>query len=242
MSTAQRPTVGTAVILPGTGSDEVFVRAVFDGALAGTGLRLVAPPPRHGASLAEHHLDALSAAADHFGPIVAGGISLGAHVAAEWAAAHPSRCAGLLVVLPGWLGDASTAPAALAAAASAAAVADGGMDAALANATRGVPPWLADELNRAWRRAGGDLVASLRVAVTRPAPTPDVLRRITVPAGVVGCVDDPVHPVGVAREWAAALPDARLRAVTFTDLNEDRAVLGHAAVAALTDRPQQTDV
>jgi pimeloyl-ACP methyl ester carboxylesterase len=222
------------VILPGTGSDEVFVRAAFEGPSSAAGLRLVAPAPRHGALLAEHYLDALSVTAERFGPVVVGGISLGAHVAAEWAAAHPSWCAGLLAVLPGWHGDSTSAPGALAAAVSADAVADVGVPTALATATRDVPPWLADELDRAWRRAGADLVASLRVAVARPAPTLDVLRRIAVPAGVVGCVDDPVHPVEVAREWAAALPRATLRTITFAALGADRAALGHAALAGLT--------
>lgn len=223
-------------MLPGTGSDEVFVHEALDGPSAAAGLRLVAPRPRHGARLAEHHLDALDAAAACYGPIVVGGISLGAHVAAEWAAARPADCAGLLAIMPGWTGAAGSAPGCLAAALSADSVARHGVDAALATATRDVPAWLAGELGRAWRRAGDDLVASLRVAVTRPAPTVAVLRRITAPAAVVGCVDDPVHPVEVAREWAAALPDAELRTITFARLGEDRAALGRAALAGLRVR------
>ncbi|HKN97867.1 MAG TPA: alpha/beta hydrolase, partial [Pseudonocardiaceae bacterium] len=72
-----RRAVRTAVVLPGTGSDEVFVEAVFGAPLAAAGLRLVAPEPCHGAELADRHLAALDAAADRYGPIVAGGISLG---------------------------------------------------------------------------------------------------------------------------------------------------------------------
>jgi pimeloyl-ACP methyl ester carboxylesterase len=211
----------------------VFVRGVFSTALAAGHLRLEAPAPRHGRDLAEHQLAALDAAAERHGRIVAGGISLGAHVAAEWAAANPGRCAGLLAALPGWLGDPASAPGALASALSADAVAADGVAVALERATAGVPRWLADELRRAWRRAGADLVESLRVAVHRPAPTADVLRGIRVPAGVAGCVDDPVHPIAVAREWAAALPSAALRTITFAELGADRAVLGRAALDGL---------
>jgi pimeloyl-ACP methyl ester carboxylesterase len=231
-----RRAVGAVVVLPGTGSDEVFVEAVFGGPVAAAGLRLVAPPPRHGAELAECHLAALDAAADRHGRIVVGGISLGAHLAAEWAASRPERCAGLLAALPGWCGDAGTAPAGLAAAASADAVDALGVAGALADAVRGVPSWLADELDRAWRRAGDGLAESLRVAAHRAAPTPRLLRTITVPAGVAGCVDDPVHPVDVAARWAESLPDAQLRTITFAEFGADRAALGRAALGGLLAR------
>lgn len=231
--TAMRRAVGTVVVLPGTGSDEVFARAAFAGPAAAARLRLVTPRPQHGPRLAEHQLAALDTAARRHGPIVVGGISLGGHVAAEWAAANPDRCAGLLVALPGWHGAAGAAPGSLAAGVSADAVAARGVDAALAGATAGVPEWLADELNRAWRRAGADLVDSLRVAVHRAAPTLAALSRITAPAGVVGCVNDPVHPVDVARQWAAALPAGRLHTITLAELGADRAVLGSAALGAL---------
>lgn len=238
--TAVRRAVGTAVVLPGTGSDEVFVREVFGTPAEQARLRLVTPAPRHGSELAEHHLAALDAAADRYGRIVVGGISLGAHLAAEWAAVNPDRCAGLLAAMPGWYGAPDTAdgtaPGSGTAAISAAAVEDDGIDAALAAATRDVPPWLAAELNRAWRRAGTDLAASLRVAVDRLAPSLELLSRITAPAGVAGCVDDPVHPIGVAARWTEALPSAELHTVTFAELGADRAALGRAALAGLVGR------
>lgn len=236
MTAVLRRAVSTAVVLPGTGSDEVFVEAVFGAPLAAAGLRLVAPEPCHGAELADRQLAALDAAADRYGPVVAGGISLGAHLAAEWAASRPERCAGLLVALPAWSGDAGTAPAALAAAASAGAVDALGVAGALAASVRDVPAWLAGELDRAWRRAGAGLAGSLRVAVGRAAPTLDMLRRIAVPAGVAGCVGDPVHPVEVAVSWTAALPSAELRTITFTEFGDDRAALGRAALAGLLAR------
>jgi pimeloyl-ACP methyl ester carboxylesterase len=238
--TAVRRAVGTAVVLPGTGSDEVFVRAVFGTPAAQARLHLVTPAPRHGSRLAEHHLDSLDEAADRYGSIVVGGISLGAHLAAEWAAANPERCAGLLVAMPGWYGAPDTAngtaPGSVTAEISSAAVLNEGVDAALAAATKDVPPWLADELNRAWRRAGDDLAASLRVAVDRPAPSLELLNKITAPAGVAGCVDDPVHPIGVAARWTEALRSAELHTVTFADIGADRSALGRAALVGLRAR------
>src|SRR5690242_16646598 len=79
-------------MLPGAGSDEVFIRSVFAGALAGAGVELVAPPPRGGADVVAGYRAALNAAP---GPLVVGGISLGAHVAARSAAVAPrGRVAG----------------------------------------------------------------------------------------------------------------------------------------------------
>src|SRR5262245_10807784 len=77
----QRP-AGTAVLLPGTGSDDVFVRAVFQVPLEAVGIRTIAPAPRPGARLAEAQLAQLDELAGD-DPILVGGISLGAHLAAE---------------------------------------------------------------------------------------------------------------------------------------------------------------
>ncbi|HEY3607897.1 MAG TPA: alpha/beta hydrolase [Pseudonocardiaceae bacterium] len=228
-----RRAVDTAVLLPGTGSDEVFVASVFAGPLADVGLAVEAPRPTVGAALAERQLAALDAAADRHGVIITGGISFGAHLAAEWAAANPDRCGGLLLAMPGWHGPPADAPGSLAARLGADAVDADGIDRALAAASSGVPAWLARELDRSWRRSGAGLAESLRVAARRPAPTLRCLAGITAPAGLAGCVDDAVHPLAVARAWARALPRAALRTITFADLGADPAALGRAALAAL---------
>lgn len=222
----------TAVLIPGTGSDEVFVRTVFDGPLAEHGIALVAPAPVPGPDLAERHLAALDEAAED-GPILVGGISLGAHLAAEWAVAHQDRCAGLLLAMPAWNGPMTDAPAGIAASASADVVDALGVDGALAEAGRETPEWLLAELDRAWRRHGAGLAASLRVAANHPAPTVATLRRLSVPAGIATCTDDPVHPLAVAARWAEALPSAMLRTTTLAEFGADRAALGRATVAAL---------
>ncbi|MGW4209344.1 alpha/beta fold hydrolase [Lentzea sp. NPDC004789] len=144
-------------------------------------------------------------------PIVVGGVSLGAHVAAAWAVRNPARCAGLILALPAWTGPANGAPAAMAAKASAEIVTRHGLDAAL----EGTSGWLRDELSRAWRGYGDQLVPHLEEAATSAAPTLDELKTLDVPTGIVGCTDDPVHPIEIAREWADAIPRAVLTTTTL---------------------------
>jgi len=228
-----RRTVGTAVILPGTASDEVFVREVFHSPLAEVGVRLVAPPPVPGPRVVEHHVAALDAAwEEHGAPVVVGGVSLGAHLAAAWAVRHPERCAGLLVALPAWNGAASTAPAVASAVAAASAIDRHGFDLVVRGAVIGVRRWLADELHRAWRRHGTDLAATLLAAADSCAPTLDELRSIGVPTGVGAFTDDPIHPLEVARRWKDALPRSALRTTTLAAMDADRTALGRATVDA----------
>lgn len=228
MSAIARP---SAVLLPGTGSDEIFVRSVFEGPLTVAGVAVITPAPSPGELVGLEFLSLLDKLA-RAGPLIVGGISFGAHLAAEWAVRNPRRCAGLLLALPAWHGQPGQAPASLAATASADLVAAQGLEAALRLSTAGVAPWLAAELARAWRRHGDRLAASMRAAAARPAPTLSALRTLDVPAGIAACADDPVHPIACAREWAEALPRAALVETTLTALGEDRESLGRAAVLA----------
>lgn len=212
-----------AVLLPGTASDEVFVSAVFARPLADAGLALVAPASRG----VREHFEALDAAWDGT-PLVVGGVSLGAHVAAAWAVRHPERCAGVLVALPAWNGAADGAAAASAARASASVVESAGVGTALT----GVDGWLGDELRRAWPRYGTRLADVLREAAGSAAPTVAELGGLTAPVGVAACTDDPIHPLEVARTWVEALPRAALRTTTLAALGADRESLGRAALDA----------
>jgi pimeloyl-ACP methyl ester carboxylesterase len=221
----------TAVLLPGTGSDDVFIRSVFAAPVTAAGVTLVAPEPVPGPDLGRRHLLSLDAAFDAHGPVLAGGISFGAHLAAEWACAHPSRCAGLLLAMPAWHGAPGDCPAAVAARHSAATVLRDGLSSALAFGPD-VPPWLAAELSRAWRRHGPGLVDSLLAAADRPAPTLPQLAALSVPVGIVAVHDDPLHPASVAAQWAATIPGAELRSISFADFSADRSALGRAAVTA----------
>jgi pimeloyl-ACP methyl ester carboxylesterase len=225
-------------VLPGSGSDEVFVRAAFAEPLRGVGVALHVVAPRRGGDVVDGYraelAAALEAALDGAGPVLVGGISLGAHVAAAWAAerraAAGSNLAGLLLGLPAWTGPAGAAPAALAARATASQVRAGGVAAAVAAARAGSPPWLADELARAWSRYGTGLAAALEAAAAEPAPDEAALRSLAVPVGIAALVDDPVHPLVEAERWQRTLPRAVHQTATLAAFGADPAVLGRAAV------------
>lgn len=234
---ADAPTAGEArntdraVLLPGTGSDEVFVRSVFEVPFAAVCVRAVTPRPVPGPMLADAYLAALDEAAGD-GPVVAGGVSFGAHLAAEWALANRDHCAGLVLALPGWHGAPGDAPGAVSARLAAELVRTRGVDGALAVATDGVPPWLATELTRTWRGYGDGLADSLAAPAERPAPTLAELATLDVPVGIAACVDDAVHPLGVAKQWLRALPQAAMCTIRFEVLGVDPEALGRAAVLA----------
>lgn len=231
MNVAEPGQADRAVLLPGTGSDETFVRAAFAAPLAAVGVRAHTPAPVPGTTLADAYLAALDeAAAD--GPVLAGGVSFGAHLAAEWALANPDRCAGLVLALPGWHGEPGDAPGAVSARYSAALVAEHGVTGALALATADVPPWLADELTRSWHAYGDGLVDSLTTAAGRRAPTLAELAGLTAPVGIAACADDPIHPASVAHEWAKALPHAAVCTTRLEIVGVDQEALGRAAVLA----------
>ena len=217
-------------MLPGSGSDEVFIRSVFACALAGVGVELVAPAPRRGPDVVAGYRAALEAAGP--GPVLVGGVSLGAHVAARWAAAAPrGRVAGLLLALPAWTGLPHAAPAAVAARRTAAQARRGGVAAAVA-ASAGAPSWLVAELGRAWAGYGAGLAPAFEAAAEEPAPTTAELAGLDVPVGVAALVDDPVHPLEVAQEWHAALPRSALVTTTLAAFGADPGALGRAAALA----------
>jgi pimeloyl-ACP methyl ester carboxylesterase len=230
MSAIPRP---AAVLLPGTGSDEVFVRSVFARPLTALGVEVLAPPPPRAEAVVPGSLALLDRiAGGRAGPLLVGGISLGCHLATEWALRNQSRCAGVLAVLPAWNGDGHDAPAALAARSSAELVERQGIESALATATAGVPPWLVAELERAWRRHGTGLAGSLRAAAVHSAPSLDGLRTLRIPVGIAACRDDPLHPAAVARRWREALPQAVLRETTLEAFGADPEAMGRMAAGA----------
>ena len=91
-----------------------------------------------------------------------------------------------------------------------------GIERVLAGITAVADPddWVLDELARGWRTYDdGLLAATLRSAASSPGPTPESLARVTARTAVVALADDPLHPVDVARCWAAAVPGARFGVV-----------------------------
>jgi pimeloyl-ACP methyl ester carboxylesterase len=233
---AKRAKPPEVVLLPGSGSDEVFLETAFGGPLRALGMTVVTPPTRSGATVVDGYLDALQRAARPGVRLVVGGVSLGAQVAARWASDRLARgatdIAGLLLTLPAWTGPPDRAPAALAAAASAVALRRDGLTATLEEIRAGAPGWLADELTRAWTRHGPGLAESLSATAAAEGPTDTELAALRVPVGLVGLTDDPLHPVGVAYHWHSVLPRSALVTSTLDALGRDRASLGRAATLA----------
>jgi len=223
----------TAVLLPGTGSDDDYVRRAFSGALNEAGAVLVTPPPQP-ERLIDGYLCALDDAA-RAGPVCVGGISIGAAVATAWALAHPGRTVAVLAALPAWAGAPGSAPAALAARYSAARLRSDGLAATTTQMRSSSPSWLGDELARSWRAQWPQLPDAMEEAAGYVAPGRADLARLTAPLAAVAAVDDPIHPLQVAVEWVTAAPRAALRTVTLEQFGADTAELGAACLAALGD-------
>lgn len=245
------PDPPVAVLLPGTASTGGFVQRAFGPALRAAGYALVTADPPRGPDLIARWWRQLDAAVRRHRPVLVGGVSLGAHLAAGWlagaragntaragnkdAGADPGAgIRGLLVALPGWLGRPGPGtPAVRAALASAERIAATGLADTLAAATGSTPGWLGVELTRAWSAyRPAELVATLRAAAASTGPTPAQLAAIDVPAGVVAFADDAVHPTATARRWAELLPRGRYLELPAGTLATDPAALGVGVVTA----------
>ena len=221
----------TTVLLPGTGSDDDYVRRAFSGPLHQVGAVLVAPRPQPD-RLIDGYQSALDDAARD-GPIAVGGVSIGAAVAAAWALAHPDRTVAVLAALPAWAGAPGAAPAALAARYSAERLRADGLAATTSQMRASSPPWLAEELTRSWRAQWPRLPEAMEEAAAYVAPSCAELSRLAAPLGVAAAVDDSVHPLQVAVDWVNAAPHAALATVTLDQMGADAAALGAACLAAL---------
>jgi pimeloyl-ACP methyl ester carboxylesterase len=238
------PAAPAAVVAHGVGSTGEFAARCWARCVQ-SGYRLVTYDLRgHGASTPvldpselalERHVADLAALVAETGARVVGGTSLGAHVAAAYAASGAPLHA-LLLAIPGWLGAGT--PTALANAAVADEVEGTGVAATLARIASdpAVPRWVVIELERSWpRHEPASLVAALRAVAAGAAPDVGALSRVGAPAGVVGLVDDPAHPFAAADAYAAALPRAALQALSLAEWGERRSILGDAALAACRD-------
>ena len=235
------PAAPAAVLASGVGSTGEFAARCWAGCVE-AGYRLVTYDLRgHGDSTplpdpADHalgrHVADLAALADATNARVVGGTSLGAHVAAAYAATGTYLHA-LLLAIPGRLGAGSDT--AIANAAVAAELAATGVTATLARiaADPAVPRWVAIELERSWPRHDPESLVAAFTAISRdPAPDRAPLARVDAPAGVVGLVDDPAHPFTAAEAYATTLPRAALESLTLAEWGERRSILGDAALAA----------
>lgn len=219
------------VLLPGSGSDDDYVRRAFSGALDGAGAILVTHRPDPGALVAGY-LEALDEAASH-GPIAVGGVSIGAAVAVNWALDHPRCTVAVLAALPPWTGGSDNAPAALAARHTADQLRKSGLAKTTATMRASSPPWLADELERSWAAQWPLLPGAFEQAASYAAPSRDDLAHLRAPMGIVAAGDDPIHPLGVGLEWASAAPQAALRTLGLEEFGPDPGRLGAQCLAAL---------
>lgn len=220
------------VLLPGTGSDDQYLERAFGEPLRAAGAHLVAVRPEP-AALLDGYVRALQQAAES-GPIAVGGVSLGAAVAAGWALAHPDDVVAVLAALPPWTGAPGDAAGAVAARHTAAELRRTGLAATTAAMRASSPPWLADELARSWQRQWPHLPEALDEAAGFIAPGTEDLGRLRAPMGVAAAPDDPIHPLQVAQQWAAAAPHAGLRTVSLDTFGADPAALGRACLDALS--------
>ncbi|MCV7108050.1 alpha/beta fold hydrolase [Mycolicibacterium chitae] len=221
------------VLLPGTGSDDDYVRRAFGPALRSVGAVLVAPAPEPGTLIAGYRRALDDAAA--VGPVAVGGVSLGAAVALAWALEHPDCAVAVLAALPAWSGDPREAPGAATARLSAHQLRSDGLAAATALMQQSSPAWLADELTRSWAGLWPALPDAMEEAAGYVAPTRAELTRLRTPLAVASASDDPVHPLHVGVEWVENAPTAALRTVTLAQIGADPSALGAACVAALRE-------
>ncbi|QBJ98271.1 alpha/beta hydrolase [Rhodococcus sp. ABRD24] len=221
-----------AVVLPGTGSDADFADRAFNAPLAQVGVQTIAvePDPRR---VVDSYREAMERAARTHGRILVGGVSIGAAVALSWAAENPDRVGAVMAALPPWTGSPRDAPAAASARFTATQLRAHGLDAVTSDMTASSPAWLADELSRSWRSQWPDLPAALDEAAGYHALDEAALARIRTPVGIAAAVDDAVHPITVAEQWAAMLPNAELSTLELREIGADPGVLGRACLAAL---------
>ncbi len=220
-----------AVVLPGTGSDDSYVARAFGGPLRDAGAQLLAPRPQP-TRLIDGYLDDLDAAA-RGGPIVVGGVSIGAAVAVAWAIRHPERTVAVLAALPAWTGAPDGATAAVAAEHSARQLRDEGWRRRRLRCVRPARRGWPTSWPGRGSASGRDLPDAMEQAATYVAPTHAELQRLIPPLGVAAAGDDPIHPVEVGRQWAAQRRTRRCARVTLDQIGADPAALGAACVAAL---------
>lgn len=224
---------GAAILLPGAGSSEDFVRRVFAGVALDREVRVVTRPAGDARGLVDSIESAISDLTGRgWRTEVVAGVSLGAHAAAQWAARSRIRDLDLLLVMPAWTGS----PGAIAAATAAAAdrlEAVGVAEELARIRTESPGDWVVAELTRAWPQWSEQaLISALRATARSPAPTVEELAQICARTGIVGLRSDPLHPHSTASGWHAAIPGAGLVLIDRSAPAGDVAVLGAAAALA----------
>lgn len=162
--------------------------------------------------------DDVAAVADDEGATRAVGVSLGAGALIALAGREPGRFERLVLAMPAALDRPRPADQVAAAAALADAV-DAGDQPEISRLLIALqPPAARGRMDlRIWARRHADWLARTPVAralrtfpALAPLADPGELAAVTAPVLVLAQRDDPVHPLAVAEQLAAALPDATL--------------------------------
>ncbi len=164
----------------------------------------------------------LRTVSDKVGATRAVGASLGAGALCRLLAEAPDRYERLVFFLPAVLDQPRTGPARARIADLARAAASGDPELATATLRTEIPAeyqdtpeaqgYLRHRAEALLQEGVAKSLLTLPAAVAIPAELGGAaaLERVTAPALVLGCRDDPLHPVEVAERLAAALPDATL--------------------------------
>ena len=151
------------------------------------------------------------------------GVSMGAGVALALATRHPELVKRLILIRPSHL-DASPVPNLAAFVEIAGLLESGhdrrdGQDLFAGGVTyramlTAAPAMAMSLLGQFTRPRAAQRARVLREMATRlPLPSPDAYRGIDVPTLVLGAPGDPVHDIGIAREWAQRIPGARFESL-----------------------------
>jgi pimeloyl-ACP methyl ester carboxylesterase len=161
--------------------------------------------------------------AEKLGPVILGGISMGAAIALRIAATRPELVRALVLVRPAWVteaGPANMRPNAevgelLAQLSPERARESFEQSATARQLASSAPDNLATLRGFFERQPQADTSALLRrISADGPGIGPDAVRAIRVPALVIGHEGDAIHPLAHARSLAQLLPQAQLTTIT----------------------------
>lgn len=164
------------------------------------------------------------------GPVVLGGVSLGAHAVARSLSDPPANVVGAILCLPAWTGPAAFVAGLTATAAEA--INRLGIYGVLSELPE--DDWVTRELADAWsERSDAELVAELERAARQPGPSVEQLRSISVPVAIVGMTDDPLHPASVAAQWGREIARSDVRSLSRDEPQKNLAAFADFARRAL---------
>lgn len=237
------------VALPGAGFDAQFSQQAFSLLAADLSARLVTVNPQPGHLIAGflNDVNDVLQESERLGEhVVLVGVSIGAIAACRVALAESYKkeshsvgitplCAAIAFMAP-WTGDGfRTAPAALSAGATAAAVEELGLTKVRKQIVASSPQWLAALQDPCWERYGDKLALLMSEVAVTPSLTVDDFSRVALPVGVVCVDDDPLHPAEVGQQWAAALPNSATAHLCLSDIEKDVAVFSRASLSLLSE-------